>query len=36
MDTFLEGLSPVRLNIGLGRGFEFLLLEASEMVDKST
>jgi hypothetical protein len=35
MDAFLEGSSPVRLNIGLGRGFELLLLEASEMVDKS-
>ena len=36
MDAFLEGSLPVRLNIGRGRGLEFLLLEASEMVDKST
>jgi len=35
MVAFLEGSSPVRPNIGLGRGFEFLSLEASEMVDKS-
>jgi hypothetical protein len=36
MDVLVEGLTPLRLNIGLGRGLELLLLEASEIVEKST
>ncbi len=36
MDVFILGLAPVRVNIGLGRGLEFFLLEASEIEDKST
>jgi hypothetical protein len=36
MDVFIAGSAPVRVNIGLGRGLEFFLLEASEIEDKST
>jgi hypothetical protein len=35
-DAFSAGSGPVRLNIGLGRGLGPLLLEASEIVERST
>ena len=35
MDVLIAESAPVRLNIGLGRGLEFFLLEASEIEDKS-